>query len=539
MKKQFYYLLFPAFLLLFSNCSPTLELQSVEVLPMIKVETINEVATDASYTLSGKRYRFPNTINEVEYNPAWQQIAVNYALPKRKSAYAIYDVAKEQLNWSNRGDYALSMLQRDVVMASYQDKKILMNTADGLPIRWANKEEFVVIDDSVTLKLDSRFSRVDLRTGHAKWTRPGESRFEGWMSDELDGDWMYVIADGLHGFNLDTGEGWSHQATTDYDATRGGKAVANGILIGLNILSIAAGGPFVDDFLYFDPLRAHNIHAKPKIDGDQLYFADRKSIVGLNKKTGDILWETTVKEELGVSDLKLLSKNQLLLFGKGYRYVDYALDKDKQAALYLMDTNDGEILAKKELSKGEIIINHAINDAFIYALTNGYIYRFDKRLERAKREKLPAVYGAPLRVITWSSVGYDDFLTTDTPDFPLVIRTMHGVVALHPVTLQELWYQRLGTILTDKPPMINSDEWQLPVLLQDVEMRRSWVDEENEVFWFAKSGKIIGLDLLNEGTTVAEFEFTSDDFWYVGDGELVQFGGRDIRIMTLSSVNKQ
>jgi len=535
MPKQFYYILAPVLFLLFSNCSPTLELQSVEVLPTVKVEQIEEIATSASYTLTGKKYRFPSTIKEVQYNPAWQQMAVNYTIPRRKEAYAIYDVAKEQLNWSNQGNYALSMLQRDVVMASYQDKKILMNTEDGLPIRWVNKDNFVVVDDSVALKLGTQFSRVNLRTGSTNWTRPGESRFEGWMSDELDGNWMYVIADGLHGFNLNTGKGWYHRATTDYDATRGGKAVAGGIMLGLNILSIAAGGPFVDDFLYFDPLRAHNIHAKPKIDGNQLYFADRKSIVGLHKKTGNVLWETVVKEELGVSDLKLLSKDELLLFGKGYRYVDYALDKDKQAALYLIDTNDGEIIAKKELPKGETIINHAINDAFIYALTEGHVYRFDKGLEKGKRVALPAVYGAPLRVVTWSSIGYDDFLTTDTPDFPLVIRTMQGIVALHPITLKELWYKRLGSISSNQPQVLNLDEWQLPILLQDTDMRRCWVDETNEVFWFAKNGEIIGLDLLNEGATVAEFELDSDDFWYVGEGELVQYGGRDVRIITLKN----
>jgi len=533
MKKKIACLLFPLLILLFSNCSPTLELQSVAVLPTVQGETVKEVAE--SYVLSGKKYRFPSEVTEVQYNPQWQQMTINYSLPRRKTAYAIYDVATEQLNWSNQGDYRLAMLQKDIVMASYQDKKILLNTENGLPIRWVNQEEFAVIDDSVTLKLGDQFSRVDLRTGTTKWTRRGESRFEGWMSDELDGDWMYIIADGLHGFNMLTGEGWYHQATTNYDATRGGKAVANGILIGLNILSIAAGGPVFDDFLYFDPLRAHNIHAKPKIDGNRLYFADRKSIVGLQKKSGRLLWETKVKEELGVSDLKLLSENRLLLLGKGYRYVDYALDKDKQAALYLLDTNDGDILEKKELPKGATIINHAINDAFIYVLTDRSIYRFDKQLNRVQRRKLPAIYGEPLRVVTWSSIGYDDFLTTDTPDFPLVIRTMQGILALHPVTLEELWFKRLGNLIQDKPQVLHADEWQLPILLQDADMRRSWVDETNEVFWFAKSRKIIGLDLLNEGATVGEFELPSDDFWYVGDGELVQFGGRDVRILRLKA----
>lgn len=541
MQKKTYLLYLPIFLLLFSNCRPSLELQVVDDFPTVEIKPIQTIDENSTYTLSGKKYRFPSIIQEIQYRPQWQQLAVNLKTNRKKSAYAIYDVASEKLNWANQGNYNLSLLQRDVAMVSSPEKRILINAQTGLPIRWVEREEdFAIIDDSVALNLTRRFSRIDLKTGDVKWSRTGATRFEGWMSDELDGDWMYVIADGLHGFNLQTGQGWHQQAKTDYDATRGGRALANGILLGLNILNVAyGGGGFIDDFFYGDAMRAHNIHAKPKIESNELYFADRKTVFNLEKTTGDLLWETTVVEELGVSGLELLSPNKLLLFGKGYRYVDYALDRDKQANLYLIDKNDGRILAQKTLPKNEVIVNHAINDEFIYTLTNKYVYRYDKYLERPKRINFPTTYGAPLRVITWSSSRYDADLETGIRDFPLVIRTVQGVVALHPVTLEELWYTPLGSPIQDMPQLIHTDRWQIPILMQDQEQRRSWIDESTETFWFAKARKIIGLDLINDGAVVAEFELPSDDFWYVGDGELVQYGGRAVQILKLTPTTQK
>ena len=56
MPKNLYYLLFFVIILLFSNCSPTLELQAVEVVPTVKVTNIEVVAENESYRLRGKKY---------------------------------------------------------------------------------------------------------------------------------------------------------------------------------------------------------------------------------------------------------------------------------------------------------------------------------------------------------------------------------------------------------------------------------------------------------------------------------------------------
>ena len=533
MKKHYFFFCLPLLAIFFTNCAPTLELQSVESPTRIDHQKVHYYNADSTYALSGTSYQFPGALGDIQYMPQWQMMTANFLSEERKPAYTVYDLKTDQPNWVNKGNYQLALLQRDVAMVSYQDKKVLLNAQNGLPIRWVDGEDFVVIDDSVTLKLADQFSRVNIKTGQQHWSRQGEKQYAGWMADELDGNWMYVVGDGLHGFDLTTGEGWYHQANTEYEATRGKRAIANGALFAFNVLSLSFGG--VSEFGYLQPLRAHNVHAKPKIMGNDLFFADRTEIVRLDKQTGELIWAENLMEELGVSDLKILDNNRLLLVSKGYRYVNYALDKDKPAMLYSVNADKGRIINKIQLTKNEVIQDYAVNDAYIYTVTKEKIYQYDHILGSEKTIELPTVYGAPLRVVAWSSSAYDELLQTDKPDFPLVIRTMQGVVALHPVTLEELWYQRLGTVVQEKPQLLGTDYWQMPILLNEIDQNRFWVEEDTETFWFARARKIVGLDLSNNGKIIGEFDLPSDDFWFLGNGEMVQYEGREVRILRLKT----
>ena len=538
MKRSFTYLLLLAYLGLLTNCAPTLELQSLHPKPSISVEDIKRFSTDSTYVLTGKKYEFPRHVNHVEYRPEWSQLGVQFLSEQRDYAYAVYDLQQEKLNWVNKGNYELSLLQKDISLVRNADKQVLLDAKSGLPLRWVDQQELVAIGDSVILDLRERFARIDPQTGRILWSRNGEKRYEGWLSDALDGDWMYVIANGLHGFNLETGEGWYQAAQTDYDASRGKRAIANSIMVGLNILSIAAGG-YGDEFPFFGPQRAHNIHAKPIFDGNDLYFADRKQIYCLHKTTGELFWNQSLADELGVSKLEKLSSSNLLLIGQGYRNVNYGMEKDKVAVLFLCDVEDGQVIIRRELSKGEVINDHAVNDAYLYLLTTDKLYRYDHELRRAQVAQVPSEYGPPMRVISWSSSRYDADLQTDIPDFPLVIRTLYGVVAYHPVTLEELWYQRLGNPVREMPSSVDFQKWQRPLLLKESDSWRSWVDETTETFWFAHANTITGLDLLNDGKKIAEYELDGDNFWYVGDGKLVLFDNRNVQILQLRAISPE
>ena len=198
------------------------------------------MASNDTYAWNGFKYRFPTPIEGVDYNPEWQESALNFDDAKHKRPlYGIYNVKKDQLNWMNKGDYSLSMIKKDVTLIRKRDKGILLETENGLPIRPVDRADFVLVDDSIALKIGERVERVDLRTGEIYWKRPRFQTFDGWLTDEIYGDWMYIMANGLHGFNLATGEGWFKKANTNYDATLGGRVPLNGALFGFNFIDKA------------------------------------------------------------------------------------------------------------------------------------------------------------------------------------------------------------------------------------------------------------------------------------------------------------
>ncbi|MEM6317962.1 MAG: PQQ-binding-like beta-propeller repeat protein [Bacteroidota bacterium] len=536
MKKPiFYCLLLAPFFGVFTSCAPTLQLISVPEIPVIETTEDRRADENAVYELLEKKFTFPNTVQSANYYPQWRAIATNFKTEDRGPSYGILDLETEQLRWANRGNYDFSLLQKEVGLVEFEGKKVLIDAQTALPIRWVNQEEFVVIDDSITLKMDDNFSKVDLRTGQTHWTRRGGGRYDGWMTDELDGDWMYVIANDLHGFNLKSGQGWRYAAQTDYDASNGGRGFANILLFGLNVANAVYGTGFIDDFGYLPPKRAHNVNSKPKIDGSLLYFADRASIACLDKTTGRQQWKQRLPEEIGVSSIYKIKDQRLLLVSKGYRYVNYMMEKDEVPSLYYLDSEDGEIIRRQSLRKGEVIIDVALNDAFIYVVTNQKVYRFDHRLKTQKSIELPPSEGGLMRVIAWSSSRYDETLDSDYPEFPLVIRTEEGLLALHPVTLEKLWSRWLGRPLKEMPQMVTTDRWQRPIFLDEIDRRRSWVDEQLEVFWFAKDRTIVGVDLLRQGETVSEFVLESDAFSYVGNGTLFHFWDNHMALLQLNA----
>ena len=532
--KNFHYPFLLFLLLILQDCASSLKLEAVPKKPEVQKEAIHQMASNATYALKGFKYRFPTPIEGVDYNPEWQQLALNFKDAKNKRPhYGIYNIEKDQLNWMNKGDYSLSMIKKDVTLIRKRDKGILLETENGLPIRPVDRADFVLVDDSIALKIGERVERVDLRTGEIYWKRPRFQTFDGWLTDEIYGDWMYIMANGLHGFNLATGEGWFKKANTNYDATLGGRVPLNGALFGFNFIN-----PFEQDAAFLSPLGpiiAHNIYAKPVVEQDNLYFADRLRIYSIDRKTGDTHWQQKIKQQTGISEITFLTDQKLLFLGKGYRFVNYLMDKEKTAIVLLMNARNGRVINHINLPEGEIIVNHAISDTYIYLLSEHAIYQYDYRLSLINHITLPENFGTPLRVVTWSSAEYDKNLQTGIPDFPLVIRTMKGVIGLYPVSLDKLWYQHLGTINEKEPTILSIFSWQIPIFMQEQDLRRSWVDEETEIFWFAKSKKIIGLDLLNNGAKVAEFDMPSDDFWYVDDGKLVQFGDQEVQILHLEA----
>ena len=123
---------------------------------------------------------------------------------------------------------------------------------------------------------------------------------------------------------------------------------------------------------------------------------------------------------------------------------------------------------------------------------------------------------------------YEDFIKTANPDLPVIIRTTLGLLALHPVTFDELWFKRLGPFVEGLP---DRPTWQDLLSMADQESSRYQVDLDREIFWFTKEGTLVGVDLYKQGEIIGEFPLGSDNFWFSEDGRIVHSGGRYIQVL--------
>lgn len=483
---------------------------------------------ESNYRLVGKEYQFSHLFEQMNYSPRWDLVSLNFGKNKKSATYTLLDLENDTFRWSKNGLHQFRVLHQDYGLLDLKGNNYLIDLETGGILRKIFRKNLVVVDDTVALHLGQRFEMVDLKTGQLRWSRPGAKSFEGWMSDQFDHDWMYVVAGGLHGFKINSGGGWYEPVKTDYDATKGGGTVANIFLGALMVADIALGGG--GEVPFIRKKRVHNIHTKPLIEEDQLFFANRQNLQSRNKYTGSLIWEQELPEELDMAELKKWRKDELLLVSKGYRYISNFPELNKQASFYRINQQTGAIDFEGYLDKGDIVINYATNDEFVYVLGLEKIYQLDIHLQKLGAFEVPPNYGHPLRVVSWSSSMYEDFLKTETPDLPVIIRTSTGLLALHPVTFEELWFKSLGSFQKGLP---GNPNWQDLLYMVDQEFSRYQVDLDREIFWFSRENTLLGVDLYKEGKIIGEFLLPSDNFWFEENGKLIHSGTKDIQVLYL------
>ena len=519
---------FLLFLCIFSSCT-TFSIVETKSKPEILVNPVEYQSSEGVPIARGQQYQFPGTVEHFEYMPQSKQFTATYFSKRKNAEYGLFDAQSGVVEWAHLGSRRLSLLTKDFSFAESDGVKMLLRNKNGTAVRKITNDKLVVIDDSVVINLTNPIQRINLNSGNPYWERPGLGSYSGWTSDQLDGDWMYVVAKGVHGFNLRTGKGWYQKMKTDYDPKGAGTAAFNVLSIFLIAADLYFGGTGEGINLTAGQ-RVHNIHTVPVIGGEHLYFANRDEAYCLDKKSGKINWKNTFDKEIGASDFRLLPNGTALLVSKGFRFIDYNVELYDRPMLYILDAHNGRILHENQLPKEEIIIHSANNDAYTYALGPSKVYQFGSRLEALANFEIPIQYGKALRVVTWSSSSYNQYLRTDQPDFPLVIRTTKGVLGLHPVTLEELWFQDLGLF---KEGMISGMQWWEVLGASEQEQFRSWIDSSGELFWFSKQSEVVGLDLRQQGKEIANIKFGTDNFHIKPTGELVYQGLDKVQILKL------
>jgi outer membrane protein assembly factor BamB len=137
---------------------------------------------------------------------------------------------------------------------------------------------------------------INLESGETKWKRPVMREF-GWEEiGYLNDSTMYMIANGIHTFDLRTGKGWDVNLQSGDESY----AAASAITAGSVALGVLTGFIAIPDI---GPTITHGMISNTLIDSTSIYIAARKRIVRADRTTGKLIWNHPFEKDCGSSTL--------------------------------------------------------------------------------------------------------------------------------------------------------------------------------------------------------------------------------------------
>lgn len=158
----------------------------------------------------------------------------------------------------------------------------------------------------------------NLADGSTLWKRLLNFQ-SGWSACDMVSDSVVLVqADGLHLFNLYTGQGWDYEAVMSAPYDKRSALQALGFVLGFFSGFVATGGA--------DMIK--ELHSNAILSDSVLYWASREEIVALDSTDGHLLWKTRLPEKAGSRSNIFETDTSIFLINRGVavfqnRYVEY------------------------------------------------------------------------------------------------------------------------------------------------------------------------------------------------------------------------
>lgn len=182
----------------------------------------------------------------------------------------------------------------------------------ALPDDWSGAEPKVGLGYAQSMWTTGKEARgFDLADGSTLWKRPLNFRHRWSVCTMVNDSVVLVQADGLHLFNLYTGQGWDYEAKMNAPYDRRSVLKALGVVPGVFSMDVFNG-------------LASNVILSDSV----LYWASREEIVALDSTDGHLLWKTRLPEKAGSRSNIFETDTSIFLINRGVavfqnRYVEY------------------------------------------------------------------------------------------------------------------------------------------------------------------------------------------------------------------------
>ncbi|WP_303226281.1 outer membrane protein assembly factor BamB family protein [Alistipes indistinctus] len=182
----------------------------------------------------------------------------------------------------------------------------------ALPDDWSGAEPKVGLGYAQSMWTTGKEARgFDLADGSTLWKRPLNFRHRWSVCTMVNDSVVLVQADGLHLFNLYTGQGWDYEAKMNAPYDRRSVLKALGVVPGVFSMDVFNG-------------LASNVILSDSV----LYWASREEIAAFDSIDGHVLWKTRLPEKAGSRSNIFETDTSIFVINRGVavflnRYIEY------------------------------------------------------------------------------------------------------------------------------------------------------------------------------------------------------------------------
>ena len=376
-------------------------------------------------------------IDQLEYDYPLNILLIKYSEGEDNNYLQMLDLNENKTLWKAKSNMSVSMLKKDNLLLKDPSTEKLYNATKGVFVR--DIEKFLYLtDEGITLQLSpDKFARIDLQTGKIYWEGPG-AEWEGYREVYIDGDWCYVVAEGLHGIKLDEGKKWEYLTATSFTNT--GKEIAR--QVALSCLAGLTGGYNTSAY---NPDVTMNMNSQPMIVGNDIFFAARDKIACLDRFSGKVIWESEIDPELESMHLYDVSDNEIALVGEGTKILNYILQKSDPPTIRLIQKKDGKITSLYTMDEDNVVQSFLSTDGNMFLLTPNQLLMFNMDLKLISAAETKFEYG--------------DFINILSAADTIILRTSKGLLGLSRESFSEVFFR-----YCELPPVEANDQWRIPVL---------------------------------------------------------------------------
>jgi len=362
-----------AFIVILSSCSTLPHGVHPTTVPIQITTSTVELpnAANPDLKLQGTRIDFPYEISTYLVDKNKMQIClIAKETPKKANApvlLLLYDLKEKKLLWSKK-TYAWTMAFTDQRVVFYGFKssfKTFGLDRENGNVVWQMDQSFyhpIKLKDN-HIAFSGMITAFDMNTGLDLWSKKITNEY-GWIDRKVIDEEMIASVDGLHRFNLKTGEGWSLVMTTG--KTDHAKAV------GANIASGILGGG------YIPPEKITGLSSNILKQDDRVYFSATDDLHCIDYTSGKEIWHTELKEKKTGNVCLFLNKDKLILVNKGSSYRNGLYQKYGHPYIAMFDMTTGQELMWRAVDVEVPVkdVSYTKEDGF-YLLTEDNILFYD------------------------------------------------------------------------------------------------------------------------------------------------------------------